>query len=210
MKTVNIGAGITRIDNFINIDIAPYADISIDLNKDRIPIESNSIDLAFSYHTLEHCTEYLFALSEIHRILKHGAILYIGVPYLTLTKYNLVNPYHKQNFNEYSFDFFDRDKLLGSAAETGGIEFKKIFHRFHYMPKFEKASEKRKEWCREHLLNTVQKIDFGLVAIKDSTPMNMQDYDVEQCKRQFDDILSRRKYYTEAQKKSHNQSTPAV
>ena len=34
---LNIGAGVSYIPNFINIDIAPWADKVIDLNKDRLP-----------------------------------------------------------------------------------------------------------------------------------------------------------------------------
>ena len=60
----------------------------------------------------------------------------MGVPYVTLTEFNLVNPYHLHNFNEHSFDFFDPDRLRGSAAEEHEISFKKAFHRFHYTREF--------------------------------------------------------------------------
>jgi hypothetical protein len=39
------------------------------------------------------------------------------VPYVTLTEFNLVNPFHKCHFNEYSFDFFEPGKLKGAANE---------------------------------------------------------------------------------------------
>ena len=55
---------------------------------------------------------------------------------MTLTEFNLVNPYHKQHFNEFSFDFFDPQRLLGSAAESGGVMFRRVCHRFHYLPEF--------------------------------------------------------------------------
>lgn len=141
---LNIGAGQTFIPGCINIDIAPYADVSLDLNREILPFSDDSVDTVFTYHTIEHLDNYLFALSEIHRVMKHGARLFVGVPYVTLTEYNLVNPYHRQHFNEYSFDFFEPGKLLGSAAETTGILFRKVFHRFHYMPEFAGKSETRK------------------------------------------------------------------
>lgn len=197
---LNIRAGQTFIPGFINIDIAPYADVSLDLNRDRLPYGDNSVDVVFTYHTIEHTDNYLFALSEIHRVMKHGAQLYVGVPYVTLTEYNLVNPYHKQHFNEYSFDFFEPGKLLGSAAETTGILFRKVFHRFHYMPEFANKPEKRKEWCRRHLFNVVQKIDFGLIALKPGhPPIEIADSAPAEFISEFDMLLNSRKGYTREQ-----------
>lgn len=170
---INLGAGETYIPGFVNIDIAPHAEVSLDLGKDKLPFEDNSVDLAFSYHTLEHVPDYLFAMGEIHRVLKHGAPFLVGVPYVTLTYYHLVNPYHLHNFNESSFDFFDPDLLRGSAVEQAvedhAILFKKGFHRYHYMGMFNLMPPPLRGWCRQHLMNTVRKIDFGLVAVKDET-----------------------------------------
>jgi predicted SAM-dependent methyltransferase len=118
---LNIGAGRTYIPNFVNVDIDPKADVCVDLSKDRLPFEDNSVDLIFSYHAMEHIPDYLFALSEIYRVLKHGGRFLVGLPYVSLTEYHLVNPYHLHNFNEYSFDFFDPEKLKGSAAEQNSI-----------------------------------------------------------------------------------------
>lgn len=164
---VNIGAGKTFIPGFINVDIAPVADVVLNLDKDKLPFDDNSVDVIFSYHALEHTNEYLFALSEIHRVLKHGGRFLLGVPYVTLTEYNLVNPYHKQNFNEHSFDFFDANKLKGSAAEESLVLFAKVFHKCHYMGAFNLFPPFIKNLARRHLFNIVRKIDFGLVAIKD-------------------------------------------
>ena len=125
------------------------------------------MDLVFSYHTLEHVPDYLFALGEIHRVLKHGGRLLVGLPYVTLTEYNLVNPYHKHQFSEYSFDFFDPDRLEGSAAEENEICFKRSFHRFHYTGEFKWMVKPIRTWCRRHLLNVVTKFDIGLLAVKD-------------------------------------------
>src|SRR4051794_35048583 len=89
---LNIGSSQTYIPGFTNIDISTKADISLDLSKDRLPFEDSSVDLIFSYHTLEHVPDYLFSLSEIHRVLKHRGRFLLGVPYVTLTEYNLINP----------------------------------------------------------------------------------------------------------------------
>jgi SAM-dependent methyltransferase len=166
---LNLGAGQSYIPGFVNIDLSSRAEVSLDLGKDKLPFEDDSVDVIFSYHTLEHVPDYLFALSQIHRVLKHGGRLLLGLPYVTLTKYHLVNPYHLHNFNEYSFDFFDQDLLKGSAVEANGISFKKVFHRFHYVSPFNLVPPPLRTWCRRHLLNVVRSIDYGLVAVKRPT-----------------------------------------
>ncbi len=126
---LNIGAGHTYIPGFTNVDVSDQAEIQVDLGRESLPFETDSVDLVFSYHTLEHIDDYLFALGEIHRVLRNGGRFLLGVPYVTLTEYNLINPYHRQNFNEYSFDFFNPARLKGTAAEKNPILFRKIFHK---------------------------------------------------------------------------------
>lgn len=172
---LNIGAGQTYLPGFINLDISPLADISVDLGKEPLPFPDNSVSLIFSYHTLEHVNDYLFALSEIHRVLRHGGRLLVGLPYVTLTEFHLVNPYHRHNFNEFSFDFFDPNRLKGSAAETNPIQFIQVYHRFHYMGGFNYLPGLMRTWCRRHLFNVVREIEFGLVAVKENEPLPMAD-----------------------------------
>lgn len=141
----------------------------MDLGAERLPFEDNSVELIFSYHCLEHVPDLLFCLGEMNRVLKHNGLLLLGVPYLTLTQHNLVNPYHLHNFNEYFFDLFDPDVLLGSAVEEGIVAFRSHWHRFHYMPPFSKLPFKA--LARRHLMNVVNKIDFGVYALKNDEPI---------------------------------------
>ena len=190
---LNIGAGQTFIPGYINIDISKKADIALDLGKDSLPFEDDSVDLIFSYQTFEHIPDYFFVLSEIHRVLKHGGCFLVGLPYVTLTEYHLVNPYHLHNFNEFSFDFFDV-KLKGSAAEENPILFSKVFHRFHYIGVFKLFPPPFRSWFRRHLFNVVREIDFGLIAIKcpdNAIPLNCK----QTMTRQFDDCLCSRVAY---------------
>jgi len=193
---LNIGASVTYIPDFINIDIVPYADICLDLNKERLPFEDSSVDVIFSYHTLEHIKDYIHALSEIYRVLKHKGKLFLGLPYVSSTRYHLVNPYHYHNFNEYSFDFFDPERLKGSASEQNSIIFKKVFCEFHYMGIFKYLPPPIKGWCRNHLLNVVRKIDIGLLAIKDlSDNVVITRKMKKEMKKEFRNYLRARKKY---------------
>jgi len=162
---VNIDAGLATVPHFINIDVTGKGKRNIDIGKEPLPFDNDSVDVIFSYHALEHIPNYLAAMAEIHRVLKHGGRLLLGLPYVTATKYHLVNPYHLHNFNEHSFDFFDKDKFANMNVPNP-VVFKKVFHRFHYTGMFNYLPSPIQNWCRNHLLNVVQKIDVGLLAIK--------------------------------------------
>lgn len=193
---LNLGAGATYIPGFRNIDIASWAEISLDLNVEPLPFKDNSVDCVFTYHLLEHLDHYLFALGEIHRVLKHGGRLLIGVPYVTSTEYHLVNPYHRQSFNEFSFDFFDPARLKGSAVESNAILFKKAFHRYHYRPLFKRLPESLRSFCRRHLFNVVRKIDFGLLAVKPpNNSIELDAGDEQRLKAEFAACLKARVRY---------------
>lgn len=194
-KRLNIGAGKTYIPGFVNIDISQKADVQLDIGRERLPFEDDSVELIFTYHTLEHVFDYLFALGEIHRVLIHGGRLLVGVPYVTSTEYNLVNPYHFHNFSEYSFDFFDCERLKGSAAEERKIAFEKVFHRFHYTGEFQSMDEPMRTWCRRHLYNVVKKIDFGLLAVKDTSLQFPSCYAEREMQKEFDECLMNRQAY---------------
>lgn len=191
---LNIGAGRTYIPGFVNIDLSEQADISLNLSNDALPYEDSSVDLVFTHHTLEHIPNYLFVMSEIYRVLKHNGVLFVGVPYLTLTQYNLVNPYHLHHFNEFSFDFFDPNKLKGSAMEENTMCFHKIIHRFHYIGHFKRFPAFLKNWCRRHLFNVVNKIDFALIAVKNQNQVAGQP-EADELMKTFDEILKSRKRY---------------
>lgn len=193
---LNIGAGTTYIPGFVNIDISEKADVTLDLSKDSLPFGDDSVDLIFSYHTLEHVSNYLLALSEIHRVLKHGGHLLLGLPYVTLTEYHLVNPFHLHNFSEHSFDFFDPDRLKGSAAEGNPILFKKVFHRLYYIGAFHFAPPPLRTWCRRHLFNVVRQIDYGLVALKRvDLPILGLGECRDQMKQEFEHCMRSRVFY---------------
>ena len=190
---VNIDAGLASIPSFINIDVTGKGSLNLDIGKERLPFEDDSVDVIFSYHALEHIPNYVSAMAEIHRVLKHGGRLLLGLPYVTVTKYHLVNPYHLHNFNEYSFDFFDPKKFADTTVAKP-VLFKKVFHRFHYVGKFEYLPSPLRNWCRHHLLNVVQKIDVGLIAIK-QMDSEIPDYSEQMLLEQFQECFAKRVPY---------------
>lgn len=164
---LNIGASHSYLPGYRNIDIDEKADISLDLSREPLPFDDGSVDFIYSYQTLEHIPDHLFALGEMYRVLRHDGTLLLGLPYVTSTEFHLINPYHLHNYSEHSFDFFDVDKSRGSAGEQDSPMFKQVFVRYRYRRGWGLLPSPLRTWSRRHLFNVVRVFDVGLVAIKD-------------------------------------------
>jgi predicted SAM-dependent methyltransferase len=79
---LHFGCGPNLKPGFINIDLSPAADLTLDL-REPLPFSSNSCGLIYSEHFLEH-VEYpdmvLALLRDCLRVLRPGGIFSVGVP----------------------------------------------------------------------------------------------------------------------------------
>jgi predicted SAM-dependent methyltransferase len=79
---INLGSDIHRKEGFLNVDLFPGGDLTLDLRR-NLPFESNCCEFIFSEHCLEHIdypepVTNLFR--ECFRILKPGGVLRFSVP----------------------------------------------------------------------------------------------------------------------------------
>lgn len=83
MKKLHIGCGKVYLPGFINVDIfdSVHADLYCDMM--RLPFDSNSFDLVYSSHCLEHCHRHTIVATLHHwrEILKPGGVLRLAVPH---------------------------------------------------------------------------------------------------------------------------------
>ncbi len=81
-RQVQIGGGAHRLDGFLNVDLAPPADLLWDI-REGLPLADGVTDFVFSEHFLEHVdyprSAKLYA-SEAYRILRPGGQVVTGVP----------------------------------------------------------------------------------------------------------------------------------
>lgn len=66
----------------------------------------------FGCITLEHLSNPVRTIEELHRILEPGGLLQVRVPYWTPPDW-ATDPTHRVAFNEYSFDYFDPTTYQG-------------------------------------------------------------------------------------------------
>ncbi len=109
-KTIklNIGAGKTRYKGYLNVDKIDWGhtDVVFNLENAPLPFKDNSVSEVLAEHVLEHISNYMQLMEELHRICKKGALIRINVPYY---KYEgaFRDPTHVRFFSERSFDYFE-------------------------------------------------------------------------------------------------------
>lgn len=111
MRILNLGCGQSKQEGEIGIDILPgkRVDLVADLDGNLLPFQNNSIDIIRSNHCLEHLSNTLKVMEEIHRILKPNGIAEITVPHVSNIGF-FKDPTHKRPFTYETFDYFVRGK----------------------------------------------------------------------------------------------------
>jgi SAM-dependent methyltransferase len=107
-KVVVLGCAFRKPKGAIGIDIRPFEGVDhvLDLEKDILPFEDNSIDVIKSDHIFEHLGDgFLFCIDECFRVLKPTGVLEISVPNFP-GKGALIHPDHKRFFIPDTFGFF--------------------------------------------------------------------------------------------------------
>lgn len=109
MQKLNLGSYTVMFNGWLNIDILNHPEMyaraaelkcafmSMDLSK-GIPFESNTIDLIFTSHFVEHLSfrEAEYFMEHCYRILKPGGTIRVAVPDLRI----LVNMYQRETLKE--------------------------------------------------------------------------------------------------------------
>lgn len=104
MINLNLGCGHDFSDELIGVDIYDYGQQHIvDLEKEALPYEDNSVDKIDAKHFFEHLWDVKNCLNECWRVLKPTAELEILVPYGLWD--GACKPVHHQIISESWFDF---------------------------------------------------------------------------------------------------------
>jgi predicted SAM-dependent methyltransferase len=132
-KYLNIGCGSTYHKDWINIDISPYSAevMAHDLTK-GLPYPSNSIDVCYSSHVMEHLKkdEADFFLEEQRRVLKSDGMIRVVAPDLETICVNYLkylgelldgNMEHQFRYDYSILELFDQAMRGYSGGELGKL-----------------------------------------------------------------------------------------
>ncbi len=193
---LDLGCGAAKSPGFIGLDrfALPLVDVITDLNK-ALPFATDSVDLVFASHSLEHVDDLAFTMQEIYRVCKHGAQVCIVAPY-SHQGLNLANPYHKQAFNEHTPRFWTNSPLTTiSPAEydhptsptwglsesdhsTPGLDLRCLKMEFFYFSAYRSLSSNEQRAARKMYLDVCDLIMYNLVVVKQGlSEAEMQDLD---------------------------------
>ncbi len=124
---VDLGCGMRKKPGSIGVDCNPAVkpDVLHSLDVFPYPFEDSSIDVLYADNSLEHLSDVIKAMEEIHRITKNGATVKIIVPYFR-TQWAFNDPTHKQYFSVDSLSYFDpghvHSKLYPYSKATFRVE----------------------------------------------------------------------------------------
>jgi SAM-dependent methyltransferase len=92
----------------LNLDVAPLPGVDVvhDLERLPWPFDDNSFEEIVLINVLEHLSDTISVMEELHRISRPGGLIRIRVPYWNSPD-AISDPTHKRFFNEHTFDFFD-------------------------------------------------------------------------------------------------------
>lgn len=103
---LHFGCGNDKLQDYINCDISADCapDMVVDLEH-KLPFPDNYTDEILMNHVLEHITNFIDLMHELHRISKNGAVLSIRTPfYSAWGQYN--DPTHVRFFSPFTFNYF--------------------------------------------------------------------------------------------------------
>ena len=126
-RKLHVGCGNVKLPGWLNIDIAPEADLTIDVRQGLL-FQDNSVDFIYNEHFIEHLTyeEGEVVLKDFWRCLKIGGVLRIATPDLDF----LIKMYDAGFRNEDWFPpGFEYVKTKGMAMN---MAFKSWGHQYVY------------------------------------------------------------------------------
>lgn len=180
---INLGGGYKRYPNFVNVDSDPNCnpDYLIDLEKDRLPFDDNTVEKVIAHHILEHIGDgYFHLLKELYRVCKHGAIIDIRVPHPNHEVF-LNDPTHKRPITVDGLRLFSKkhnrmEIERGGASSTlaimNDVDFDIISYEFIHDSFYDEIKPKLSRLELERLfreaLNTTIEIHIKLMVVKDA------------------------------------------
>ena len=118
---LNLGACDRKFPGFLSVDIAPPADVVTDLEQPW-PWPDASVEAVKAFDIIEHLADKIFAMNELHRVMKSGARAELEIPSASHGAGAFQDPTHKSYWTMNSFQYFqDGSNAHKRFARSYGI-----------------------------------------------------------------------------------------
>jgi predicted SAM-dependent methyltransferase len=154
---LDLGCGKSKVRGAWGIDIRKEAGVQVltDIER-RLPFKSNSVDVVWLRHVIEHVRDLIGLMEEVSRICRPGGKVEIVVPYYT-SRGAFRDPTHVRYITEDTFQYFEPPTDYGINTN---FRIEKISYdmrkSFRWLPAY---FQKR---CRRHLWNVVDNMHVTL------------------------------------------------
>ena len=158
---VDIGCGAKKLNGAFGLDRRkrPGVDIICDF-ENAVPLRTNSVDVVYMSHIMEHIRDLIPFLEEVYRVCRPEAEVRVIVPYYT-SRGAFRDPTHVRFITEDTFQYFESPTSYGIKTDfrIEKIDFD-MRKPFRYFPKY---FQKR---FRRYLWNVVDNMSVTLRAVK--------------------------------------------
>ena len=149
---LNLGAGYSKYEGFLNVDNDVHCepDYLLDIEKDKLPFDDNSVDEIILNHVLEHIGDGFFdLLKEIYRVSNSDVKIHIRVPHHRHDNF-LNDPTHKRPISVEIMKLFSKSHNKWSIANNDSssklgliydVDFEIIDYGFSYDPMFQEMGD---------------------------------------------------------------------
>jgi len=172
MIKLNIGCGHDLKEGFVNIDFTRDngADLDFDLETcryNKLPFEDNSVVEIHAAHVLEHVTDILPLMQELHRVAMHNCLFKIWVP-AGRHDSALEDPTHVRFFTHNSFWYYSQVAYArADYGYRGDWDTKSItaWVKLHIMQVINESGVPP-EFAFNHFNNIIDEFEVVLGAVK--------------------------------------------
>lgn len=158
---LDIGCGPSKIPNAIGVDrrLIQGVDVVCDIERE-LPFKTDSVDLIWLRHVIEHVQDMIGLMEEIYRISRHGAAIEVVVPYYA-SRGAFRDPTHVRFITEDTFQYFEPPTDYGICTNFRIERIRYDVRKpFRWLPPY---LQKR---CRRYLWNVVDNMEVTLRVIK--------------------------------------------
>ncbi|MFO0773135.1 MAG: class I SAM-dependent methyltransferase [Nitrospiraceae bacterium] len=163
---IDLGCGGNKVAGAWGFDarMVPGIDVVADIER-PLPIRSDSVDVVWVRHVLEHVRELVALMEELSRICKSGGRVEVVVPYYT-SRGAFRDPTHVRYITEDTFQYFEPPTDYGIRTQ---FRIERITYDvrkpFCWFPSY---LQKR---CRRYLWNVVDNMSVTLRVEKEGAPL---------------------------------------